>query len=315
MHLDRRSVACALCSAAALSLAGRGWPQQPTDVTDQELADAYAGLIDMPDDGLPDEEDNFVCGTRDVLAADDLEIVDFGPDGESLLQFRERLKDTLDITDFGTASAHLRWMPKDGVTPHTEVVTLACGFFNGASAQQKQRVMNAANQWTQGSIADRLQFRFGYDEEKGLIEQAQVRILVGYPGYLTDLGTSAKGTRPTKPTVRLYQGLEKKKVIHEFGHVLALHHEHQHPDRRGKLKEQDVIDYFRDHEGWTPAQTTNALLKTWGTDARCVGHPNYTVDSIMSYDIPAKLTVDNTRIAMASRVSRDDLQCVAGLYS
>lgn len=320
MRLNRRSVTCGLCSAAGLSLTGlslarRGWAQEAAGSDAVDVSDAYAGLIDMPDDGLPDAEDDFVCATFDVLAQQGLNITNFGPGGETLLQFRQRLKDTLDITDFGTASAHLKWKPEDGVTPGTGIVTLACGFFNGASDRQKQRVMNAANQWTQGGIADRLQFRFGYDEDSGLIEKAQVRILVGYPGYLTDVGRSALGTRKNEPTVRLYERLEKKKVVHEFGHVLALRHEHQHPDRRGMLKEDAIIQYFKDKEGWTSAQTTNAILKTWGSQERCIGEPNYAVDSIMSYDIPADLTEDNKRIRMASRVSRDDLRCVAGLYS
>lgn len=315
MNFSRRTAACALCSAAALTLAGRGWSRQDAPATGEVDIDPYADLAATPDDGLPDVEDDYVCAVRDEIAATELEIRQFGSDGESLLQFRERLSNELRITPFGTASAHLRWRPRDGLTPTTRVVTLACGFFSGASERQKQRVMNAAHQWTQGDAGRVVRFAFGFDEDQGLIEHAQVRILVGYPGYLTDVGTAAKRTALTLPTVRLYQGLEKKKVVHEFGHVLGLRHEHQHPDRAGKLKDDEVIAYFRSHEGWTPSQTYEAILKNWGSQERCVGQPNFAADSVMSYDIPARLTTDNRRILMADRVSKDDLKCVIGLYS
>lgn len=314
VHVNRRAVTCALCSAAALSLAGRGWPQGASPVDGQEAADPYAGLADMPDDGLPDVEDDYVCLVKENFPATGLNITPYGANGQSLLQDTQPLADELEITPFGTATAALRWRPRDGLTPGGKV-TLACGFLSGASDRQKQRVMNAANQWTQGNVGNLLEFRFGYDEDRGLIKQAHVRILVGYPGYLTDVGTSAKGTPNTQPTVRLYQGLEKRKVMHEFGHVLALRHEHQHPDRAGKLDPGKVMRYFTEEENWTQSQVYEAILKNWGSQERCVGQPNFAVDSVMSYDIPAKLTMDNKRIAMAQRVSGDDLKCVLGLYS
>ena len=176
VHFNRRAVTCALCSAAALSLAGRGWPQGASPVDGQEAADPYAGLADMPDDGLPDVEDDYVCLVKEDIPATGLNITPYGANGQSLLQDAQPLADELEITPFGTATAALRWRPRDGLTPGGKV-TLACGFFSGASDPQKIRVMNAANQWTQGNVGDlldhldRLIAAFRFDDRIAKIDQ------------------------------------------------------------------------------------------------------------------------------------------------
>ena len=59
--------------------------------------------------------------------------------------------------------------------------------------------------------------------------------------------------------------------------------------------------YFTEEENWTQAQVYEAILKNWGSQERCVGQPNFAADSVMSYDIPGRLTTNNQRIAIAVR--------------
>ena len=219
------------------------------------------------------------------------------------------MQDTLDITDFGTATAVTRWKPRDGWTPDSDVVTLGCAFLSGTERQQRT-VKHLAGKWMTNGLENRIRFQFDVP-----VDRAQVRIYIGRVGYLAEVGNNAKRVEAAQPTMQLYQGLERKKVLHEFGHVLGLRHEHQHPSRRGALKEQAVIDYFGRNERLVAGHDLRRNPEDLGEDHRCRGHPDFTTDSIMSYDIPAQLTVDGKPVAMASRISEDDFKCLLGLYS
>jgi hypothetical protein len=303
----REAIAGGACCAAALltsrSLRAQGGTDNPDVVTGPDPDEAELDLE-------PEEVSDYLCGTIDNTLVDELDITDFSADGEEPYEeFVARVKDELDITDFGTATAATRWKPSDGLTPDSGVVTLGCAFLSGTDRQQRT-ARYCAEKWMANGLEDRIRFEFGVP-----LDRAQVRIAIGRFGYLAQVGNNAKGIAPGQPTVQLYQGLERKKVMHEFGHVLGLRHEHQHPSRRQALKEQAVIDYFHQHEGWTPAVTYDAILKTWGEDHRCIGHPDFTYDSIMSYDIPGRLTVDGRPVKMARRISPNDFKCLIGLYS
>lgn len=307
MNFGRRSVlAGGVCFAAGISRAlwAQGVPSGAP----------YGPSSPDPDEtGLnlePEVASEYLCGTLDNQVFDELSITDFSSDdGESYGEVVERLRDTLDITDFGTATVATRWQPSDGRTPESGVVTLGCAFLSGTPRQQRT-VVYLAERWMTNGLQDLIRFEFGVP-----VSEAQVRIAIGDFGYLAQVGKVAKRIAPGEPTVTLWRGLERKKVIHEFGHVLGLRHEHQHPDRRGKLDEAAVLDYFGRTQNWSQATTYDAILKTWDEDNRCVGHPDHTVDSIMSYDIPALLTLDGRAVSMASRISPDDLKCLLGLYS
>ena len=79
--------------------------------------------------------------------------------------------------------------------------------------------------------------------------------------YWSALGTKAldRSKYPsTKPTMRLAglpdefppSELHRGNILHEFGHVLGLEHEHQSPSMDGylKLKERPIIDHYGGNE-------------------------------------------------------------------
>jgi hypothetical protein len=294
MFSTRRDVLCgAACCVGGLYAGTAGWSQ--------------------PADAAADEDDAFICGTIEDFSQSTLEIEDFGA-GESELAFRERVAEEFSITDFGTAVFNLRWRPADGLTPNTRVVTLGCAFLSG-NARQRAEVQDAANQWLRGGVEQLVRFDFTVPPER-----AQVRIFIGNQGNWTQPGRSALGiTDRAQPTCRLnasfFNPLSRKAVLHEFGHVLGMRHEHLNPGFSVPFNEAVVVDEMHRKEGWTTAQTHQFILTRFGTEGKCVGDPDMNPASIMMYDIPARWTLNGASFAMPDTIHQRDLQCVHGLYS
>ncbi|MEZ5356880.1 MAG: M12 family metallopeptidase [Bryobacteraceae bacterium] len=100
--------------------------------------------------------------------------------------------------------------------PNGSVIRI--GFMNGSTAQ-KNMVKQFAPQWTQFA---NLTFQFGD------LVGAQVRVAFNDDGAWSYIGTDALSIPSNEPTLNL--GWQDEGVIlHEFGHMIGLIHEHQSP--------------------------------------------------------------------------------------
>jgi len=102
----------------------------------------------------------------------------------------------------------------------------------------------------------------------------------------------------------------RRVVLHEFGHALALVHEHLSPSATIPWDEQKVIDYFKRTNGWSPEQTRAQVLKR----ARADRFTRFDRDSIMLYHFPAELTTDGSSTPWNTELSAVDKEFIAQLY-
>lgn len=91
--------------------------------------------------------------------------------------------------------------------------------FLGGTAEQQSLVKQYAVQWTQYA---NLKFEFGNDPN------AQVRIAFNDDGAWSYIGTDALGIPANQPTMN-FGWLDEGVILHEFGHMLGMIHEHQNP--------------------------------------------------------------------------------------
>lgn len=193
---------------------------------------------------------------------------------------------------------------KRGVTVHSRLWApgrrLRIAFEGDVPCDVQHTVMNVACQWTcYGNIS----FVLIQD-----LARAHIRIQMLPSG--SDINRSYIGTdalRANDPTMTLseWPGDEHfvRNVLHEFGHVLGLEHEHQHPDadipwdtekllaaaQAGGLSEADIRRDFLDR-----IERRGSLLRP------------YDRDSIMHYPIPNGATLGDWSVGVNSVLSEGD---------
>ncbi|NER58876.1 peptidase M12 [Pseudomonas sp. MAFF212428] len=193
---------------------------------------------------------------------------------------------------------------KRGVTVHSRLWApgrqLRIAFEGDVACDVQQAVMSVACQWTcYGNIS----FVLIQD-----LARAHIRIQMLPSG--SDINRSYIGTdalRANDPTMTLseWPGDEHfvRNVLHEFGHVLGLEHEHQHPDadipwntekllaaaQAGGLSEADIRRDFLDR-----IERRGSLLRP------------YDRDSIMHYPIPNGATLGDWSVGVNAVLSEGD---------
>lgn len=193
---------------------------------------------------------------------------------------------------------------KRGVMVHSRLWApgrqLRIAFEGDVPCDVQHAVMNVACQWTcYGNI------RFVLIQD---LARAHIRIQMLPSG--SDINRSYIGTdalRANDPTMTLseWPGDEHfvRNVLHEFGHVLGLEHEHQHPDadipwdtekllaaaQAGGLSEADIRRDFLDR-----IERRGSLLRP------------YDRDSIMHYPIPNGATLGDWSVGVNSVLSEGD---------
>lgn len=102
----------------------------------------------------------------------------------------------------------------------------------------------------------------------------------------------------------------RRVVLHEFGHALALVHEHLSPSATIPWDEQKVLDYFKRTNNWSADQTRAQVLKRVRADK----FTRFDRDSIMLYHFPAELTTDGSSTPWNTELSATDKEFIAQLY-
>jgi len=191
--------------------------------------------------------------------------------------------------------------------------TLRIRFLNGTPDVQ-ERVKQFAVQWT--SYAN-LKFQFVSSGP------ADIRIEFANdnpPQSFSKVGTDALSVQDQNEATMHYGWLfsntsdeeYSRTVLHEFGHVMGLVHEHQNPAGGIKWNKPAVYAWCRRTQGWDEAQT----------DANFFGNYNNTItnytqfdpNSIMLYSFPAELTLNGYSTTQSPVLSETDKAFVAGQY-
>lgn len=103
----------------------------------------------------------------------------------------------------------------------------------------------------------------------------------------------------------------RRVVLHEFGHVLGLIHEHSSPVAKIPWNEKIVLDYYKRTQGWSHSTTKANVLLPEFADA----YTEFDPDSIMMYPIPSDLTIGGFSVPWEnSELSDLDKKLIGQLY-
>ncbi len=140
--------------------------------------------------------------------------------------------------------------------------------------EQKSKISKYASQWTRYA---NLNFSF-YNLGEISQENADVRILLGKKcdSNYSQVGTYSR-IKSESPSM-CFTSIYKKNVLHEFGHMLGLLHEHNHPDFKAQLSDNIIEKCMRIY-GWSKEDcTSNFSLRNKNVEVK-----EYDKNSIMHY--------------------------------
>ncbi|KAF9461763.1 hypothetical protein BDZ94DRAFT_1167173, partial [Collybia nuda] len=143
-------------------------------------------------------------------------------------------------------------------------------FFGGTQFQRK-KVIDTIVEW---SWYANITFKQTTDNNA----TATIRITFDpKKGSWSYVGNTAKSCVGPAPTMNLgwidddntISKKERGVILHEFGHVLGLMHEHESPARSGiiRLKEKEIIQYYSKNQGWDEATVRAQVLDVYSKDS------------------------------------------------
>ncbi len=184
--------------------------------------------------------------------------------------------------------------------------TLRIAFMNEPSADHKKAVETIARQWLRYAY-----LKFDFVDGK----QGEIRIFtdidsnhshVGTDALLVDShdGTMALGAKPDDP-------MFARTVLHEFGHVLGLLHEHQHPQANIPWDKPKVYAYFAAKGVDQQTVDLNLFEKT---DKAIAKGNAYDPTSIMHYAVLQEQTIGDWEVGFNQKLSKKDRAFARRIY-
>ncbi|KAF5309135.1 hypothetical protein D9619_012801 [Psilocybe cf. subviscida] len=137
------------------------------------------------------------------------------------------------------------------------------------------------------------------------------------------IGRKCQYIDPSLPTMNLgwiadsdnLSDTDRAVVLHEFGHVLGLLHEHQSPAIGGviTLKAQQVKEVFKRTKGWSEKQVEEQILRPYQS-SELTNFTEFDSNSIMMYYMPREMNDQDIDIAPNDALSKFDKAFVAVHY-
>jgi len=188
-----------------------------------------------------------------------------------------------------------------------EVVRIA---FIGGTAEQRAHVQRVASQWL---LHANLVFKYVADGA-----ESDVRISFVKGGSWSYFGAQARLIKPERATMNFGWLPEKPEaddqgtILHEFGHMLGLGHEHQNPNGIFTWKRDVVIESLSGPPNkWTVEQIEGNVLNRYDGESDTVHASDFDPDSIMLYSFPPEWNEEGVKTTSNSALSHRD-KCVIG---
>lgn len=132
------------------------------------------------------------------------------------------------------------------------------------------------------------------------------------------VGIDCHRAKQYEPTVNFgwfdYTTTEKefrRVILHEFGHVLGLLHEHQHPESDIKWNKSFVYSYY-ENNGWNKETVDNNIFDKYSTLQ--TNYSEFDEKSIMLYAIHPDFTLDGYSINWNYDLSDVDIEFISEVY-
>ena len=181
--------------------------------------------------------------------------------------------------------------------------TLHIRFLNG-SAQQKQIVKQFAPQWTQHA-----NLTFVFDDAPA----AQIRIAFNDDGAWSYIGTDALGIASNQPTMNLgWQ--DEGVVLHEFGHMIGMIHEHQNPNGNSIVWNEPVViqTLSGPPNNWDLATIQHNMFEKYNQSQ--INGSQFDSKSVMLYSFPASWTLNGFHSEPNEVLSQVDMAFSGKIY-
>lgn len=141
-------------------------------------------------------------------------------------------------------------------------------------------------------------------------------ILIGFvsgAGSWSMLGTDCvKASKKGMKTMNL-GWMDAATIMHEFGHVLGMIHEHDNPNQNPIEWNLPVLYKWAEQtQGWNKAQVDKNIVKKYQISQ--LNSSKFDPNSIMLYFFPAKLTKNNKATNINQRLSKVDVEWISKMY-
>ena len=174
--------------------------------------------------------------------------------------------------------------------------------FMGGTANEQATAREQAGWWAQ--VAN-LKFDFNN------AANAEIRIAFdSNDGAWSYIGTDCRSIPVNQPTMNL-GFLDGGTTAHEFGHAIALAHEHQNPRGGIQWNEQVVIqELAKSPNFWDEETVRHNVIRKYSIDQ--INGTEFDPDSIMLYFFPASWTLNGIATKANDVLSMIDKQFIAG---
>lgn len=176
----------------------------------------------------------------------------------------------------------------------------------GMTHEQEQLTRHVIDKW-----APHVNLKFEFTDAP----DGDIRILADSDraGGESAIGTQARSRDPSQPTMIVgFQGgstvYNAGTILHEFGHALGLHHEHQHPQNTLDLNWEQIL---QDHRDRGEEDKVPGSFFPLGEGIRTSA---YDQKSTMHYGIPSAWLNSGGEIADNPELSQGDREFVQTLY-
>lgn len=192
--------------------------------------------------------------------------------------------------------------------------TIKIAFIDG-TPEQRAHVQAVAQKWTKYA---NLVFQWNVP-----LEESDVRVAFKEgAGSWSFLGAQNRGVARDNPTMNLgWEPLNPQPqenvatILHEFGHMLGLAHEHMNPNIKFTWNRQAVInDLSGPPNNWSEATIEYNVLNKIPADTPELSASEFDPQSIMLYGFPASWTNEGVSASGNSKISLQDKIMMSKMY-
>ena len=193
--------------------------------------------------------------------------------------------------------------------------TLNVHFLDGED-EWKRAVIEIASEWVNYA---NLQFRFYLDPEHPPLDASGNRLsdiaisFWNHGGGQSYVGTTSREYAVKgQPSMWLPRVMDRRTILHEFGHAIGLQHEHQNPTAGIPWDKPVVYEYCKKNYGWDEEMVDRNIFAPLSMDKS--QYSQFDPSSIMVYWVPNDWTVGDFEIPYNTDLSSADKTFIAQVY-